>query len=282
MNAGALRSPPATRSCSCTPMSRLPAGARIAAIAQRACAKAAMGTLRRRLEGRSRWLPLVAAIDEPALRRSPASAPATRDCSSSAASFDAVGGFPAIGLMEDIALSATLQALAGAGASPRIGVARDVRTTLGRARRVADDRRSMWRLAFRVLARRRSARARAAATTGRSAPACPVLQVFAKAPIARPRQDPARATIGDEAAAAVRTAGAGRAHARHRRHRGTPRRRRSKRRAVGRARRALGRARRLGGAAVAIALRTQRGADLGDRMQRRAALVAFRWTGPRC
>ena len=155
----------------------LPDGA--AAAIERAVASGAQwGRFDVTLEGRSRWLPLVAAGMN---TRSAATGICTGDQALFVGrdAFEAVGGFPAIALMEDIALSARLRARFGPPARLRERVVASGRRweRHGALRTIA----SMWRLRHAYwrgadpddLARR---------YYGISPASRPVLQVFAKAP----------------------------------------------------------------------------------------------------
>jgi rSAM/selenodomain-associated transferase 2/rSAM/selenodomain-associated transferase 1 len=175
---------------------RLPDGA--AAAIERALANGAQwGRFDVTLEGRSRWLPLVAASMN-------ARSAATGICTGDQAvfvrrdAFEAVGGFPAIALMEDIALSAELKARFGPPARLRERVVVSGRRwdRRGALRTIA----SMWRLRHAYwrgadpdgLARR---------YYGLAPPSRPVLQVFAKASVPGRVKTRLAQSIGAEEAA---------------------------------------------------------------------------------
>jgi len=175
---------------------RLPAGA-AEAVERALGAGAQWGRFDVALEGRSRWLPLVAASMN-------ARSAATGICTGDQAlfvrrdAFEAAGGFPAIALMEDVALSARLRARFGPPARLRERVVASGRRwdVRGALRTIA----SMWRLRHAYwrgadpdeLARR---------YYGVAPPPRPVLQVFAKAPAPGRVKTRLAQAIGSEAAA---------------------------------------------------------------------------------
>ncbi len=176
---------------------RLPADAD-AAIAEALAGGARWGRFDVAIEGRSRWLPLVAALMN---LRSRISGIATGDQAMfvTRADFARAGGFPPIALMEDIALSRTLKRVAGPPACLRRRVATSGRRfdANGALATIA----TMWRLRFAYW--RGADPARLAARYRAAGSPRPILQVFAKDP--RPGRVKTRlaAAIGDDTAAAV-------------------------------------------------------------------------------
>ena len=151
------------------------------------------------LRGRSRWLRPVAALMN---ARSRATGIATGDQAMfvDRAAFARAGGFPAIPLMEDVALSKTLKRTAGAPACLRQRVVTSGRRwdEHGALRTIA----TMWRLRFDYW--RGVDAAALAARYRRPAPQrTPVLLIFAKAPTPGAVKTRLAAAVGDDAAAAV-------------------------------------------------------------------------------
>ena len=151
------------------------------------------------LEGASRELPMVAAFMN---ARSGASGIATGDQAMfvERASFDAIGGFPALPLMEDVAISRTLKRFAGPPA-------RLAERVVASGRRW--DAHGTWRTILSMWAMRwaywRGADPRELARRyyGVAARNPPTLQVFAKAPVPGRVKTRLARTIGAEAAAST-------------------------------------------------------------------------------
>lgn len=152
-----------------------------------------------RLEGRSPLLPLVAAMMN---RRSALTGICTGDQGLFVERelFEAVGGFPPIPLMEDVALSKALRRKAGPPkcVTARITASGQRWDTHGAAKTIG----SMWALRFAYW---RGADPGALARRYYGVDAAPraTLQVFAKPPLPGLVKTRLAATIGDEAAAAV-------------------------------------------------------------------------------
>ncbi|HVE50316.1 MAG TPA: TIGR04283 family arsenosugar biosynthesis glycosyltransferase [Casimicrobiaceae bacterium] len=151
------------------------------------------------LRGRSRLLPVIARCMN---ARSRLTGIATGDQGMFVAreAFDATGGFPAIPLMEDVAMSSTLQRVAGAPAclTDRIEASGRRWDTHGAWKTIA----TMWSLRFAYW--RGADAGELAQTYYRWAPRTPViLQVFAKPPVPGRVKTRLARTIGADAAADV-------------------------------------------------------------------------------
>lgn len=177
---------------------RLPASG-LAAIEIARIAGRRWGRFNVRLSGRSPLLPIVATLMN---RRSALTGVCTGDQAIfvERALFDAVGGFPPIALMEDVALSKTLRRKAGPPLRVRDRVTASGRRwdTHGALRTIL----TMWQLRWAYwrgaapehLARR---------YYGRDSPPAARLQIFAKPPVAGLVKTRLAASIGDEAALSV-------------------------------------------------------------------------------
>lgn len=152
-----------------------------------------------RLEGRSPLLPVVAAMMN---RRSALTGICTGDQGMfvERALFESVGGFPPIPLMEDVALSKRLRRKAGRPrcVSDRLTVSGRRWDTHGAAKTIA----TMWSLRFAYW-RGADPAALARRYYGTEAPQRAMLQVFAKPPLPGLVKTRLAASIGNEAAAAV-------------------------------------------------------------------------------
>ena len=177
---------------------RLPDGA-LAAIEGAHAAGYRWGRFDVSLEGRSRWLPIVAATMN---QRSALTGICTGDQAMfvEREAFETAGGFPPIALMEDVALSRTLKSKAGPPKRVRQRVVAsgrrwDTKGALRTIATMASLRFAYWRGADPSRhARRDYGLAPAPAAT---------LQVFAKSPVPGFVKTRLAATIGNDAAAAV-------------------------------------------------------------------------------
>ena len=179
---------------------RLPSSG-VAAIERAALSGRRWGRFDVELEGRSPLLPMIAALMN---WRSAITGVCTGDQGIfvERASFDGVGGFPAIPLMEDIAISTALRRTAGhpGCVSERIAVSGRRWDERGALRTIAQ----MWSLRF-AFRRGASPHALARRYYGRDPLPVPRLQVFAKPPVPGMVKTRLAASIGDDAALAVYT-----------------------------------------------------------------------------